>query len=150
MQNAYRVAPIAAGDVDRAYSLVSRALPSLTLCAWRKFCSACWQAEQRHAGQENVVIATNPHGYVQGVYVSRLRHDRMHGRILDASIFAVASAADEAGVATALFDHLKACARTEFCKTIRVWALGHADWSRHLAGEGEDNSSHGLLIVLDT
>jgi hypothetical protein len=149
MQNAYKVELITAPDIDRAYSLVSRAVPSLTLCAWRKFCSACWQPDKHHAGQENVVIATNPLGYVQGVYVSGLRRDRMHGRILDASIFAVASAADEAGVATALFAHLRALAKAESCKTIRVWALGHPDWSRYLADESVDHSGHGLLIVLD-
>ena len=43
--------------------------------------------------------------------------------MLDVPIFAVASAADEAGVVADLLDYLRACGRNEACGSIRIWTL---------------------------
>jgi hypothetical protein len=102
MERAYTISRITPGQVDPAFLLAGSFLPVLGLDRWRRHCGALLNGSapsMRH----DVVVAANPRGYVQGLSVHAVVAHAVHGSILDAPIFAVASAADEIGVAGALF-----------------------------------------------
>ena len=53
--------------------------------------------------------------------------------MLDVPIFAIATAVDEAGVATAMIEYLNARALQENCANVRIWgASTKDDWTRSL------------------
>lgn len=148
MQSTYKVGRIAPEQVDPAYLLISPVAPTLDLAAWRTFCGAV-QRKDRHDGEDDVAVATNPRGYLQGLCAYAVRQHPFYGRILDVSIFIVTSAADEAGVAADLLRHLKVLARAEACGAIRIWTLGEDTWSRHVEGAEVSRTDHGLVLLLD-
>ncbi|POR47128.1 hypothetical protein [Bosea psychrotolerans] len=149
MQPTYKIGQIADEEIDRAYLLVGLVAPRLALEEWRALCFDALTRKRLAIAQDDIVVAVNPVGYVQGVCVYAVRKHPSHDRILDVSIFVVTSAADEAGVASELLDHLRVLARREACQAIRIWTLGQDNWNRHLR-EGEINrSDHGVLVLLD-
>jgi hypothetical protein len=149
MQSIYKVARIEDAQIDRTYVLVNRIAPAVTLEEWRASCRKLIGRTDRRADQDDVAVATNPLGYVQGLSISAVRRHLIYGRILEVSVLAVASAADEAGVADDLLRYLKALAEAEACDGIRVWTLGQDDWTLGLAHPEIDRSHHGALMVFN-
>src|SRR5258707_832393 len=148
MQPTYKVGRITARQVERAYLLVNRIAPTLDLDAWRASCGEVLSRKDRQTNQDDIIVATNPLGYVQGLCIIAVRQHIVYGRILDVSFLVVASAADEAGVASDLLLHLKALARSDACEGIRIWTPGREDWSQSPDKRELDRSSPGMLIVL--
>ena len=149
MQPTYKVSRISSRQVDPAYLLASLAAPALDLDGWRAFCRDVISAGSRRSGQDEIIVAANPAGYVQGLCVSAARWHLAYGRILDVSVFVVSSAADEAGVAIDLLRHAKALARAEGCSGIRIWTREPDNWSRYLGNHAVDRSEHGALMILE-
>ena len=149
MPRTYRVAQIGPNQIDRAYPLVETVEPSLDLKGWRALCGEV--AGHRYPGAEGdkIIVATNPLGYVQGLCVAAVKESTPDGRVLDVPIFAVASAADEAGVVAGLLDYLRDCGRNETCGSIRIWTLAQDNWSRHLDETAVKRWDHGVLMLLD-
>jgi hypothetical protein len=149
MQPTYKVSRISPRQIDSAYLLASLAAPRLDLDGWRAFCRDALGDGVRRTGQEDIIVAANPAGYVQGLCVSAVRRHLAYGYILDVSVFVVASAADEAGVAVDLLRHVKAVARTEGCSGLHIWTRGPDNWSQHLGDEGIDRSEQGAVMILE-
>lgn len=149
MQPTYKVTRITNEQVDPAYLLVSPVAPNLNLDGWRTFCTEVLARKRHPVDLDDIIVAVNPIGYIQGLCVYAARWDTFHGQILDVPVFVIASAADEIGVAIDLLRLLKARAERESCGFIRVWTLGEDNWSRHLREHETDHSEHGVLIILD-
>lgn len=149
MHSTYRVGRITSGQIDAAYLLVNLVAPTLEPEVWRTSCLDTIKRKDRKTDQDEIVVAVNPLGYIQGLCVYAIRRHPAHGRILDVSIFVVTSAADEAGVAIDLLGYLRQRARLEACVVIRIWTLGRDNWSRHLKQTEIDRSDHGVLMILD-
>ena len=148
MLRTYRVAPIGPNQIDRVFPLVETVEPSLDLAAWRARCGEAVSRRYPGAGGDKIIVATNPLGYVQGLCVLAVKENTPDGRMLDVPIFAVASAADEAGVVADLLDYLRDVGRNEACGSIRIWTLGQDNWSRHLDGAAAKRWDHGVLMLL--
>jgi hypothetical protein len=149
MQPTYKIGRITAAQIDRAYLLVNPVAPRLDLDEWRALCRDVLIRKRQAIDQDDIVVAVNPVGYVQGLCTHVVRKHPFHGRILDVSIFVVTSAADEAGIAADLLDYLKGLARQEACSAIRIWTLGQDNWSRHLSDREISRPDHGVLMILD-
>lgn len=147
MQPTYRIGRITAAQVDRAYLLVHRIAPKLDLDEWRAFCRDILAQKRQAIDRDDLATAVNPAGYVQGLCSHAVRKHPFHGRILDVSIFVVTSAADEAGIAGSLLEHLKDLARQDDCSAIRIWTLGQDDGSRPLRDRQIDQPDHGVLMI---
>ena len=149
MQSIYKVGRIAAAQVEPAYLLANRIVPTLSLEQWRASCREVISRNDRRSDQEDVAVAVNPLGYVQGLCVSAVRRHLIYGRILDVSVLAAASAADGAGVAEDILRYLRALAKAETCEAIRVWMLGQEDWIPALDHAAIDCSHHNALMLRD-
>jgi hypothetical protein len=149
MQPIYKVGRIARRQIDPAYLLLRPVVPKLDLASWRAFCQEMLVSESRPADQDDIVVAANPVGYVQGLCLCAVRGHLLHGRILDVSIFVVASAADAPGVANDLLGYLRTLAKGEACGAIRVWTLWQDNWRRDLGGQDISWRDQGVQIILD-
>lgn len=147
MQATYTIGRITAAQIDRAYLLVNRVAPKLELDEWRAFCREILAQKRQAIDRDDIAIAVNPAGYVQGLCSHAVRKHPFHGRILDVPIFVVTSAADEAGIAGCLLEHLKELARQDACDAVRIWTLGQDDWSRPLRERQIDQPDHGVLMI---
>ena len=148
MQPAYRIGRITAAEIDRAYLLVRLVAPELELVDWRARCRAVPTGSRHAHGQDDILVALSPAGYVKGLCVHALGTHPDHGRLLDVSIFVVASAADEGGITAGLLDHLKHSARREACQAIRIRTSGQDNWTRHI-GDGDACADRGILILIE-
>ena len=111
MVKAYKIGPVADEQVDSAFLLARLSVPALDLEDWRVLCGRV-----TGAGSDEVTVAVNGRGYVQGLAVSRGSPDR----VLDVSSFVVVSAADEPGVGLELFRYLRARANGLGCRAIHL------------------------------
>ena len=145
----YRVGPIRPGQIDLAYVLVNRIAPLVALDAWRSYCrDSIGRAADPGIGPA-ITLATNIPGYVHGLAVWTPLDHIAHGRLLDVSLFAVISAADEAGVARDLMTHLAACAEAKGCRGLRIWLSGEAPWSGSILDGLRVEAGRGILVVPD-
>lgn len=149
MQPSYQVSQITAAQIDPAFLLVGPVVPKLGLDGWRDFCRHVLAYARQAAGQDHIVVAANRRGYVQGLGVYAVRSHPLHGRMLDVSLFVVASAADEGGVAGDLLSYLKAIARSETCDVLRIWSLEQEDGSSRLKGSAPEAPECGVMMILD-
>lgn len=149
MQSTYKVEQIAPARIQPAYLLVNRIAPALSLEQWRASCLDVIHRKDRHSDLEDIAVATNPLGYVQGLCVSAVRRHLIYGRILDVSVLAAASAADEAGVAEDILRYLRARAKAETCEAIRIWMLGQENWIPDFDHVEIDCAHHHALIMRD-
>jgi hypothetical protein len=148
MTSIYRVGRIVVDQIEPAYLLVSQIAPAVSLDRWRASCCAIIGRKDRHIDQDDIAVATNPLGYVQGLCVSAPRRHVIHGRILEVSVLTVASAADDTGVADDLLRYLKAVAKAEACEGLHIWTQGRDDWTSNLEHPEIDRSHLGMLVVL--
>jgi hypothetical protein len=133
--NPYVVTSIRADQIDPAYALVVHVEPNLSLEEWRDRCLAAIGMDGRDAGSENIIVVTNPLGYIQGLCTVATRQHPTHGRILDVPLFVVASVSDEQGVSLSLVDYVRAMSRTQRCSRIRIRAHGNEDLSAALRAD---------------
>ncbi|WP_158801548.1 hypothetical protein [Acidisoma sp. L85] len=145
----YNVGRIAREQIDPAYLLVHPLVPKLDLENWRALCEERLVSSFHGDDQDDIVVAVNPVGYVQGLCLCAVRRHLLHDRMLDVSFFVITSVADEAGVATDLLRHLKALAKREACDTIRVWTLWQDRCMPDLGDLEIDRRDHGLVIILN-
>ncbi|MCX5514644.1 hypothetical protein C3941_16195 [Kaistia algarum] len=122
MAQAYEIGPIEDEQVDSAYLLARLAVPTLELDGWR---DRCRQSPGREA--DDILVASNPRGYVQGLAISAVTLERLGALVLDISSFVVVSAADGPGVGVELFDHLALRAKRAGCASIRVHLLDRSE-----------------------
>lgn len=148
MQTPYAIGRLSIGQIDQAYLLVNPVAPGLDLDGWRSFCRNLLAHELLAREQDDVIVAANPLGYVQGLSVCAVRTHPSHGRILDVPVFVVASTADEAGVRADLLRHLQECGGLHGCRMLRIWSLEWDSWGRHLDSHEIDRNDHGILIDL--
>ncbi len=148
MNRTYKIGRISADRIDQAYLLIDRFAPALDIEAWRTFCCDVMKRDSHQLDVDNVVIATNPLDYVQGLCITALR-GRAEDRILDVPVFVVTSAADAAGVAADMLAYLKNVGRAEACGGIRIWTLGKDNWTRHLSESEIRRWDHGAMMILE-
>lgn len=146
MSSVYQISRITNRQIDPAYVLAQAMVPMLDLETWRIFCRFVLNGQDHQDERDEILVATNPPGYVQGLAICAVRQHPVYGRIVDVSVFVVASVGDDAGVAALLLDRLKALARTEGCKGLRVWTWGQDPWSRAL-DDSEVHRFDGVLMV---
>lgn len=147
MSSIYRVDRIAVAQIEPAYLLVTRIAPALSLEQWSADCREAIGRRDRRTEDDDVAVAINPLGYVQGLCISAVRPHFVYGRMLDVSVLAATSAADEAGVVHDLLRYLRTLAVTEACAGIRLWTLGQDDWISDFDHPEVDCFRHGALIL---
>ncbi len=148
MSATYGVGRISADQIDQAYSLVTLVAPMLGLDAWRALCRNIVSRVTHRPDLDNVIIAINPRGYVQGLCVTAVRNHAVHGPILDVPIMVIASAADEAGVAAEMLAYLKMLGRSEGCASMRIWTSEGENRTRQLSDREVRPWDHGVLVQL--
>jgi hypothetical protein len=145
----YKVSRMSVGQIDASHCLVSLIAPELDLEEWRTVCRNLLDCKDDQFDQDDIAVATNTRGYVQGLCVSGARKHWVDGRILDVPIFVAASAADADGVAIDLLYYLKRLAKTKACDRIRISTSGRDSWRRYFEAQEIAHSDHGTIIVLD-
>jgi len=149
MHRAYTIARITPVQVDAAYLLAGSFLPVLEIESWRRHCDALLDGSAS-GSRHDVVVAANPRGYIQGLSVQSVISHAVHGDVLDAPIFAVASAADEIGVAGALFRQLCMTAGRLDCAAIRIRTGAAEHWHRVLVNCPLADCRYRVPVILDT
>ncbi|MEZ0000594.1 hypothetical protein [Sinorhizobium fredii] len=124
----YSVGPVKHPQVDKTYRLIEAVGYDVDLQAWRDLCATAFARKWPTPYAEEVVTAENPLGYITGVCIMRLVHNKTYGRMLDVPVFVVISAGDTRGASNALLGYLMAVAPNKHCGFIRVAALEPANW----------------------
>ncbi|HEV7258394.1 MAG TPA: hypothetical protein VGN82_11480 [Bosea sp. (in: a-proteobacteria)] len=149
MERAYKIAPITTEQVDAGYLLVSPLDRRLDVARWRSYCEKATSELGTAVGRQQIVVATNPRGYLQGLCVHAVVKHLVQGAILDVPVFVVASAADEIGVAAALFGDLCALAERLDCAAIRIRTESSQRLHRHLESSGRSACERRVALILD-
>lgn len=129
MAAAYSIRPIAGDDVDGAFVLARLSMPSSDLEDWRERVD-----RSRSMGAEEITVAVNPPGYVQGLTISRVLPEG----VLEVPAFVVVSAADAPGVGIELLGYLKARAARAGCRTMAFHRPGRDPVVLPVAGSGAE------------
>ncbi len=136
MRTSYAIEAIGPRTIDRVYPLAAALGFARTLYEWRSFCRSLRSPPVgQGADRELTVIARNERAYVKGLCIYSIRSHSAHGRLLDVSVFAVASAADEGGVATELISFLRSECKKWACAGFRFRRGRLAPWGRQLTSE---------------
>jgi hypothetical protein len=139
MDGIYDVASLRSDQIERAYPLIQAAVPSLDLASWHRMAGNAFRREE-------ILVAVNPRGYLQGLIIYRHFKHPVLGALLDVILLCVTSAADERGVAGALFATVKARAKELKCAGIRFWNQDPGNWLR-MRDEAQFNRlDHGLMV----
>ncbi len=141
--SAYRINRLDAERIDQTYPLVTLLAPTLGLDSWRTLCGTVMNRER--VGE--VIAATNPLGYIQGICLVAVRNDTI-GRLLDVPFTVIASAADEAGVVADMLAYLRKLGRAEGCSNLRIWTVEEDSWRRCLGERDLRAWEHGFLLPL--
>jgi hypothetical protein len=150
MNRIYAIGRIKPHQIEQAYLLVQPVAESLDLATWRTFCHDALGRQLEPLGrQEDVIVATDPLGYVRGLCIVRLVKHPAYGRMLDVPIFVAASAVDDAGVSAELLRYLKTRGVIEGCRGIYIWTLGDDNWNK-LSHDSHEHWDHGTLILFDS
>jgi hypothetical protein len=144
----YSIDHINPDQIDQAYPLVSLVAPTLDLDTWRALCRNVADRRVRSPDLDDVIVAMNPPGHIQGLCVAAVRSRAGHGRLLDVPIIVITSAADEAGVAADMLAYLKALGEAENCASLRIWTSEQEDWSKRLGNLKSQFWDHGVLVPL--
>lgn len=146
MQGAYTIAGMTPDQVDAADLLVGTMKPPPDLAGWRRDGGDAAVSAGRC---QDVRVATNPRGYVQGLCLCRQARHVVHGAILDVPLFVVASAADGPGVATALVADLCAIAGRLDCAAVRI-RTGHSPRALQGMDRARRSGGAGIAVILDS
>jgi hypothetical protein len=143
---AYSVGPIKAVQIERAYCMIVAVGYDIDLPAWHRICATALARKYLSPYVEEIAVAENALGYVNGIAIMRARHDERLGRYLSIPVFVVASAADAPGVCDALFCYVSAAAHEKHCNAIHIASLKPDRWP--VANERPDVHADGLFIPL--
>ncbi len=146
MQGAYTISGLTPDQVDAADLLVGTMKPPPDLAGWRRDGGDAAVSAGRC---QDVRVATNPRGYVQGLCLCRQARHVVHGAILDVPLFVVASAADGPGVASALVADLCAIAGRLDCAAVRI-RTGHSPRALHGMDRARRSGGAGIAVILDS
>lgn len=138
----YRLDALKQNQVDRAYLLMQAVVPELTMAAWQQAVSSVFR-------REDIVVATNTAGTVQGLCIYRVRKHAAAGQFIDVPFLIAISAGDAEGVAAVLLNHVKTKARETRCTLIRVWTLGPTNWKHMQDPAFFQRWDHGLIVSID-
>jgi hypothetical protein len=144
----YVIEPIRPRTMDKAYALARAMAPGVSRLAWRQVCQSCHLLRDRpdQKPNERIIVALNLAAYVKGLCVYTPRNHPAYGRMLDVPFFVTASAADNAGVAAALFEFLRAECERYDASCIRLWAMDADTWAQRQDSEHIARSDHGRII----
>ena len=149
MPHTYQVGPLTAEQVDPAYCLAKLFADTLSLDQWRSSCRTALERRARQGGHDEIYVATNARGYVQGLCIGAATTNPHHGHILDVWFFAVMSVSDEAGIASDMVQYLRAVAKAEACDGLRIQTFGQVGLSRHLGRHEGEQPDQELLMILE-
>ena len=93
-----------------------------------------------------MIVALNGAAYVKGLCVYTPRGHAAYTRVLDVPFFVTASAADNVGVAAALFAFLQAECKRYDISCIRFWTMDAETWARRQDPEHIARSDHGWIV----
>ncbi len=141
----YFVKSMTTEAVDRVFPLLRAVAPALGLDDWRAYFEAL-AADTAQEDREEAIIAVNSGGYVKGLCICVVRGHRHYGRLLDAPVFVVASAADSERVAAALLGALQAIGERSQCSGIRFWTMGAQTWERRRDQRDIGRTDHGVFL----
>jgi hypothetical protein len=140
MTGTYVIAALRPDQIARAYPLIQAAVPTLDMVAWQRMASDAI----RH---EEILVAANPRGYIQGLCIYRPSDHPVVGPLLDVIFLIVTSAADEHGVARTLFASIRSRAKELRCAQIRFWNQNAGNWEQmHNVGRFH-RLDHGLMML---
>jgi hypothetical protein len=137
----YRVGSLKHDQVAKAFVLIEQVVRDLTFSQW-----LAYYKESAGSGDSQIVVATDPAGYVRGLCVAGPPPDR--SGTLEVPVFAATSAADPAGVEQALLNHLKELARSRSYSALRVWTLDAGNWRRFVEEKQPPDHNGSLLVML--
>lgn len=146
MATAYAVGPIKAMQVERAYCLIETLGYHIDLGAWRQICAAALFRKHPSPYVEEVAIAENVLGYVNGIAIMRARCSARLGLYLSVPVFVVASAGDAPGVCDALFRYVSATAHHKHCSAVHIASFKPDRWP--VANGKPDVEADGIFIPL--
>jgi GNAT superfamily N-acetyltransferase len=140
---AYRVIPLRPDDASRTFPLIEPVICGLTLDQWRAYCSELERSTERRA-----FVAADPVGYARGLFIARRPREKDGIDTLDVPVFVVASAADAAGVTSALMDRLRAVARSDGLASLRI-STGESQDFQGLAEAGSplDDTNSTVIAI---
>src|SRR5579863_496160 len=139
MRISYAIEAIGPRTIDRAYPVAAAGGFAGTLDEWRSFCRSLRpQPVGQGTDRDLAAVARNERVYVKGLCVYSIRDHSPHRRLLDVSIFVVASAADEGGVATELIGFLRSECNKWACEGIRFRGGRPEQWGRRLEPDADD------------
>ncbi|MGD0719916.1 MAG: hypothetical protein ABR970_02560 [Roseiarcus sp.] len=141
----YALKPLTPDVAGRIYPLIRGVAPALTPEAWRAYATTL-TAGPPDAEREEALVAVNPGGYVKGLSIFAVRGHWRYGRLLDAPVFVVASAADSERVGAALIGALQATCAARACAGVRIWTMGPATWDRRLSADDVRRTDHGVFL----
>lgn len=141
MVRIYDVASLRSDQTERAYPLIQAAVPALDLASWRRMASDAFRREE-------ILVAVNPRGYIQGLSIYRHFNHPVLGALLDVIFLCVTSAADERGVAEGLFAAIRSRAKELKCAGIRFWNQDPGNWQRMRNEAQFDRLDHGLMVCV--
>ncbi len=79
MDGIYDVASLRSDQIERAYPLIQAAVPSLDLASWHRMAGNAFRREE-------ILVAVNPRGYLQGLIIYRhFKHPAL-GALLDVDL----------------------------------------------------------------
>jgi hypothetical protein len=149
MPHTYQVGPLTAEQVDTAYCVAKLFAGTLSLDQWRSFCQTVLERQGQPGEHDEIHVATNARGYIQGLCIGSATTDPHHGRVLDVWFFAVMSVSDEAGLASDMAHYLRVVAKARGCQGLRIQTFGQAALSRHLGLYEREHPDNGLPMVLE-
>lgn len=139
MAGTYVIAALQPDQIVRAYPLVQAAVPNLGMVAWHRMASDAI----RH---EEILVAINPRGYIQGLSIYRHSDHPTLGPLLDVIFLIVTSAADEHGIARTLLKTIRARAKELRCTRVRFWNQNPGNWDEMRNEERLYRLDHGLMM----
>ncbi len=140
MAGTYIIAALRLDQIVRAYPLIQAAVPTLDMAAWRRMASDAIR-------QEEILVAINPRGYIQGLSIYRHSDHPVVGPLLDVIFLIVTSAADEQDLARILFASLRSRAKELKCAQIRFWNHSPGNWLEMRNEEQLYRLDHGLMVI---
>ncbi|MDL2405910.1 hypothetical protein PY650_09580 [Rhizobium calliandrae] len=96
--------------------------------------------------REQILVAVNPRGYIQGLSIFRHFKHPILGALLDVVFLCAISAADERGVAEGLFASINLRAKELKCARVRFWNQGPDNWQRMRDETQFNRLDHGLMV----
>ncbi|NKJ40451.1 MULTISPECIES: hypothetical protein [Rhizobium] len=140
MAGIYVIAALRPDQIVRAYPLIQAAVPTVGMVAWQRMASDAIRREE-------ILVAVNPRGYIQGLSIYRHSDHPVVGPLLDVIFLIVTSAADERGLARTLFASIRSRAKELRCAQIRFWNQNAGNWEQMHDEEQFQRLDHGLMML---